>query len=98
MKEKVDRLCTHAARLENIEEDVSTISKAVTGVTEKTDVISSSVSSLNERVDDIKFVFEHKATRSMQSRRLELPFWGNDLEIIRWRISSTPSNRGWARC
>ena len=60
MNEKVDRLCSHAVRLENIEEDFETIANAVQGVADKTDAVSPSASSLNECIDGIKLVFEHK--------------------------------------
>ena len=39
--EKVDRLCTHATRLEKIAGDVATISNAVQGVENKTEAIPS---------------------------------------------------------
>ena len=60
MNEKVDRLYTHAVRLENIEVDVSSIANTFQGVAEKRDVVSSHVSSLNERADDIRPVFDDK--------------------------------------
>mgnify|MGYP004666785061 CR=1 FL=1 len=59
--EKACRRCTQALRFENIAGEVAAFSNALKGVAEKEGSVSSDVSSKNERVEDIKFVSEHKA-------------------------------------
>ena len=72
LKQKVDRLCLHAARFEKIEGDVTAITNSVQDIDNKTHAISSFVSSLSERVDGIGLVFEHKAN---ETRKVEAVFF-----------------------
>ena len=60
MNGKMDVLCSHTARLENIEQDVATITNAFQAVEEKVGVVSSRVSGLSEHVDDIRLVSREK--------------------------------------
>ena len=76
MNEKMDPICTHATRLENVERYVETITNGVQGVEEKTDVVSSNVLSLNERVDDISLSLNMEPTKLRQFRRLDHHFEG----------------------
>ena len=87
MNEKVDRLCSHAVRLENIEGDVSNISNGVKGVAEKTEVVSSSVPSPNECVDDIRLVFDEKVKAL---RRVERLFRGRNLKSFNGGLCQCP--------
>ena len=60
MNGKIDVLCSHSARLQNVERDVATIANSVKTVEDKAGVVSTHVSSLNERVDDIRLAFNDK--------------------------------------
>ena len=70
VNEKMDLLCTHATRLEKIEDEVALIANTIKDVDNKTDTVLSFVSSLNECVDDIGLVIERNTTK-----HLEPLFW-----------------------
>ena len=69
MNEKIDGLCSHSGQLGDIERDVAAITKPDQCVANRTDAASSFVSYLNERIEDIRFVFGHKANETRKAER-----------------------------
>ena len=82
MNEKMDVLCSHSARLENIERDVATTANAVEAVKDKSEVVSSLASTLDERVGDIGLVVGHKASQIKAVQTYGAAFSGRDLEVM----------------
>ena len=62
VKERVDVLCSHAARLANVGSDVAAVSSAIQRVATKADGVSSDVACLKARVNDVSLVFDQKVS------------------------------------
>ena len=60
MNAKMDVLCSHTSRLENVEGDVATIKNAFQVVVDKAEAVSSRVSGLSDHIDDIGLVFRER--------------------------------------
>ena len=91
MNGKVDVLCSHTGRLENVERDVATTANAVKTVESNAGVVSTHVSTLNERVDDIRLVFDDKI-RAIKA--FGASFSGRDLDTMTKGISALKSWTG----
>ena len=91
MNGKMDVICSHTGRLENVERDVATTANAVKTVESNAGVVSTHVSTLNERVDDIRLVFDDKI-RAIKA--FGASFSGRDLDTMTKGISALKSWTG----
>ena len=90
MNARVDVLCSHASRLENIERDVAAIKNAFQVVEDKVEAVSSFISKMNDHVDDISLVFREKINeikKGDEERRkgketMTVSFSGKDLDVM----------------